>query len=172
MYSDRWYLQTYPIFITPGSTLSCACVCEYQISTFKIGCPDIGKFVCSQSRGFKQIVLCPIRMRAVATEHISVTKLALRGQLEYSFAPAHDSDRVRSLLTYISSDIMVSHVHAFVRVRPLLPREFVHSTSEAVSVHEVNGVADSWPSLLRDQSRQFSALCRTIKSGRIRTTSF
>ena len=32
---------------------------------------------------------------------------------------------------------MVSHIHAFVRVRPLLPREFVQSASEAVSVHEV-----------------------------------
>ena len=32
---------------------------------------------------------------------------------------------------------MVSHIHAFVRVRPLLPREFAQSTSEAVSVYEV-----------------------------------
>ena len=29
---------------------------------------------------------------------------------------------------------MVSHIHAFVRVRPLLPREFAQSASEAVSV--------------------------------------
>ncbi|KAL0044209.1 hypothetical protein WJX82_004352 [Trebouxia sp. C0006] len=31
---------------------------------------------------------------------------------------------------------MVSHIHAFVRVRPLLPREFAQSTAEAVSVYE------------------------------------
>ena len=32
---------------------------------------------------------------------------------------------------------MVSHIRAFVRVRPLLPREFAQSISEAVSVYEV-----------------------------------
>ncbi|KAL0023901.1 hypothetical protein WJX79_009004 [Trebouxia sp. C0005] len=31
---------------------------------------------------------------------------------------------------------MVSHIHAFVRVRPLLPREFAQSTAEAVSVYQ------------------------------------
>ena len=34
--------------------------------------------------------------------------------------------------------VMVSHIHAFVRVRPLLPREFAQSTSEAVTVYEVS----------------------------------
>ena len=38
---------------------------------------------------------------------------------------------------------MVSHIHAFVRVRPLLPREFAQSTAEAVSVYEVNSQESS-----------------------------
>ena len=37
----------------------------------------------------------------------------------------------------VGAGCMVSHIHAFVRVRPLLPREFAQSTSEAVSVYEV-----------------------------------
>lgn len=82
---------------------------------------------------------------------------------------------MRSLRTHTNYG-MVSHINALVRVRPLLPREFAQTTSEAVAVYEVTvlpaALVHAWRARLRHRLTMQDHRIRACKDNTVLESDF